>query len=148
MRYKIRVAVPDDENKIRDLFLEMLRTIHHTNNVDGYEDGYLDRFWAENEDLIYVAENSEVVAFLSIEVHHEQEAYAYFDDFSVTATYRGKGIGSELIKAAEAYAKKLNISSVFLHVEKTNQSAMRLYWRLGYLVYSDDGHRYLMKKNM
>ena len=50
MEYKIRTAVPADEEKIRELFLEMLRTIYHTDDVKGYEDGYLDRFWRENQD--------------------------------------------------------------------------------------------------
>ena len=29
MGYKIRTAVPADEGKIRELFLEMLQTIYH-----------------------------------------------------------------------------------------------------------------------
>jgi hypothetical protein len=36
MKYKIRTAVPTDEGKIRELFLEMLRTIYHTDDVKGY----------------------------------------------------------------------------------------------------------------
>ena len=43
MGYKIRTAVPADEGKIRELFLEMLRTIYHTDDVKGYGDGDLDR---------------------------------------------------------------------------------------------------------
>ncbi len=30
MEYRIRTAVPADEARIRELFLEMLRTIYHT----------------------------------------------------------------------------------------------------------------------
>ena len=33
MEYKIRTAVPEDEEKIRELFFEMLRTIYHTDDV-------------------------------------------------------------------------------------------------------------------
>ena len=71
MKYKIRTAVPTDEGKIRELFLEMLRTIYHTDDVKGYGDGDLDRFWREPPDRIYVAEDGQVVAFLSVEVHHD-----------------------------------------------------------------------------
>ena len=39
MNYRIRTAVPADEGKIRELFLEMLRTIYHTDDVKGYGDG-------------------------------------------------------------------------------------------------------------
>ena len=37
MEYRIRTAVPADERRIRELFLEMLRTIYHTNDLKGYE---------------------------------------------------------------------------------------------------------------
>ena len=39
MEYKIRTAVPADEEKIRELFLEMLRTIYQTDDVKGYGAG-------------------------------------------------------------------------------------------------------------
>ena len=71
MEYRIRTAVPADEGRIRELFLEMLRTIYHTDDVKGYGDGDLDRFWRETPDRIYVAEDGQVVAFLSVEVHHD-----------------------------------------------------------------------------
>ena len=148
MGYKIRTAVPADEGKIRELFLEMLRTIYHTDDVNGYEDGYLDRFWSENPDRIYVAEDGQVVAFLSVEVHHDPVDHIYLDDFSVTAAYRNKGIGSALIRAAEAYAEQIGSRAVILHVEKTNTSAMRFYERSGYAVFRDDGDRFLLKKDM
>ena len=148
MEYKIRTAVPADEEKIRELFLEMLRTIYHTDDVKGYEDGYLDRFWRENQDRIYVAEDSQVIAFLSVEVHHDPVDHIYLDDFSVTAACRGKGIGSALIHAAEAYAGQTGSQAVLLHVEKSNATAMRFYERSGYSVFRDDGDRFLLKKDM
>ena len=149
MKYKIRTAVPTDEGKIRELFLEMLRTIYHTDDVKGHGDGDLDRFWSESPNRIYVAEDhDEVIAFLSIEVHHEPEDYVYIDDFSVAEGYRNKGIGSELIGIAEAYAKEIGTGAVLLHVEKTNESATRLYERLGYSIYRDDGHRFLLKHDI
>ena len=148
MEYKIRTAVPTDEGKIRELFLEMLRTIYRTDDVKSYEDGYLDRFWRENQDRIYVAEDSQVIAFLSVEVHHDPVDHIYLDDFSVTAAYRNKGIGSALIRAAEAYAEQIGSRAVILHVEKTNTSAMRFYERSGYAVFRDDGDRFLLKKDM
>ena len=149
MNATIRTAVPKDEERIRELFLEMLRTIYHTADVKGYDDGYLDKYWSGGKDRIYVAEDhDEVIAFLSIEVHHEPEDYVYIDDFSVAEAYRNKGIGSELIGIAEAYAKEISTGAVLLHVEKTNESATRLYERLGYSIYRDDGHRFLLKHDI
>ena len=102
----------------------------------------------ERKDIIYVAEDDEVVAFLSIEIHHEPKDYIYLDDFIVTETYRNMGIGTKLIRSAEAYARKNRIETVLLHVEKTNIPAMNLYDRLGYSIYRDDRNRFLMKKDI
>ena len=148
MGYKIRTSVPADEGKIRELFLEMLRTIYHTDDVKGYGDGDLDRFWSESPDRIYVAEDGQVVAFLSVEVHHDPVDHIYLDDFSVMAAYRNKGIGSALVRAAEAFAQRIGSRAVLLHVEKTNTSAMRFYKRSGYAVFRDDGNRLLLKKDI
>ena len=147
-QYRIRQAVPADEKRIRELFQEMLRTIYHTPDAAGYEDGYLDRFWAGSGDRIYVAEDEEVVGFLSVEVHHEPVLYLYLDDFSVTEAYRNLGIGTALIRTAESFAAEEDVSAVLLHVEKTNGSGMRLYERLGYSVFRDDGNRLLLKKDI
>ena len=147
MNYKIRIAVPKDEQKIRELFIEMLQTIYNTKDVQGYEPGQLDRYWTCGEERILVAEDEEVVAYLSIEVHHEPDMdYIYLDDLSVTKAYRNLGIGSALIREAEIYARKIGIRDIVFHVEKSNTSAFRLYERLGYKVFRDDDSRYLMNK--
>ena len=148
MAYAIRKAVPEDEHRIRALFVEMLQTIYHTADVMGYEEGYLDKYWNNREDRIYVAEeNDTVIAFLSVEVYREPKEYIYLDDLSVTEPCRDKGIGTELIRTAESYAEAIGIPVIIFHVEKSNNSAFRLYKRLGYTIYQEDGSRYLMIKN-
>ena len=147
MNYSIRIVVPEDERKIRELFIEMLQTIYHTEDVQGYEPGCLDRYWVSGEERIFVAEDEDVVAYLSVEVHHEPDMdYIYLDDLSVTKAYRNLGIGSALIREAEIYARKIGIRDIVFHVEKSNTSAFRLYERLGYKVFRDDDSRYLMNK--
>ena len=148
MEYTIRPAVPEDEERIRELFMEMLRTIYRTEDVQGYEPGYLDKYWRGGEDRIFVAAAPSAVAFLSVEVYRGPEAYIYLDDLSVTAAYRGRGIGTSLIRRAEAYAEEIGIRRIVFHVEKSNASALRLYDRLGYTVHRDDGSRALMKKDL
>ena len=39
MTYSIRKAVQEDEQRIAGLFIEMLQTIYHTEDVKGYEPG-------------------------------------------------------------------------------------------------------------
>ena len=149
MKYRIRIAVPKDEQKIRELFMEMLQTIYHTEDVQGYEPGCLDRYWINGEEHIFVAEDEDVVAYLSVEVHHESDKdYIYLDDLSVTEKYRSQGIGSALIREAEKYAQEIEIPDIVFHVEKSNTEAFRLYERLGYKIFRDDGSRYLMNKSV
>ena len=149
MKYRIRIAVPEDEQKIRELFIEILQTIYHTEDVQGYEPGCLDRYWINGEEHIFVAEDEDVVAYLSVEVHHESDKdYIYLDDLSVTEKYRSQGIGSALIREAEKYAREIEIPDIVFHVEKSNTEAFRLYERLGYKIFRDDGSRYLMNKSV
>ncbi|MBQ3865161.1 MAG: GNAT family N-acetyltransferase [Clostridia bacterium] len=144
----IRTAVPKDADRINDLFREMLITVYGLQDPEGYTQETLDRFFSGEEGRIYVAEDRDVVAFLSIEVHHDPRDYLYLDDFSVTETYRNRGIGSELLRTAEAYAKEIGIPDILLHVEKSNFSAFRFYEKWGYAVFRDDETRYLMIKHL
>ena len=148
MKFVYRKAELSDSKRIAELFIEMLRTIYNTNDVDGYENGYLDKFFSESEDLIYVAElDKEVVAFLSIEVYKD-DGYVYLDDLSVTEKYRDKGIGTKLISLAEDYSKDIGVSAIVLHVEKTNVNAHKLYRKLGYMDNEDQENRMRMVKEL
>ena len=92
MEYTIRKADRNDEKRIGELFIEMLQTIYNTTDVNGYEDGDLDHYFEDNENVIFVAESdNEVIGFLSVEVHREDRDYLYLDDFSVSTDCRGKG---------------------------------------------------------
>lgn len=146
--YVIRKAEQADEDRINELFREMLCTIHKTEKEEGYEKGYLDKHWKNGEDRIYLAEeDDQTIAFLSVEVYRIPQEYVYLDDLSVTKAYRNKGIGTALIKRAEAYADEIGIQAILFHVEKANTDAFRLYQRLGYQICRDECKRYLMGKD-
>ena len=149
MNYTFRKAVKQDAGRINQLFIEMMQTIRGDKSVNGYPDGYLDKFFDSRDEWIAVAtDNDEIIAFLSIEVHHEDKEYIYLDDLSVTNRHRNNGIGTKLIKIAESYAGEINISTICFHVEKTNTNALRLYHRLGYKIHQDQTTRYLMIKHL
>ena len=145
-----RVATAGDEAAIRQLFVEMLRTIFHTQEVEGYPAGYVGRFFTGGEDEILVAEQAGmVVGFLSLESHREREPpFLYLDDFSVTAACRGQGIGSRLLDMAEEYAATLGLGEIHLHVERDNLGARRLYRRRGFGVLAEQGARLLLGKKL
>jgi len=149
MSWTLGKAEKKDSNRINQLFIEMLQTIYHTDQVTGYSDGDLDRFFDGRDEWISIAiDEDKIIAFLSIEVHHEEKEYIYLDDLSVTKQYRNKGIGTKLIRNAEAYANEISIHTICFHVEKSNTAAFRLYERLGYNIYEDQGNRYLMMKSI
>lgn len=145
-----RVATAGDEAAIRQLFVEMLRIIFHTQEVEGYPAGYVGRFFTGGEDEILVAEQAgAVVGFLSLESHREREPpFLYLDDFSVTAACRGQGIGSRLLDMAEEYAAALELGEIHLHVERDNLGARRLYQRRGFGVLAEQGARLLLGKKL
>lgn len=145
-----RVATAGDEAAIRRLFVEMLRSIFHTQEVEGYPVGYVGRFFTGGEDEILVAEQAgAVVGFLSLESHREGEPpFLYLDDFSVTAACRGQGIGSRLLDMAEEYAAALGLGEIHLHVERDNLGARRLYRRRGFGVLTEQGARLLLGKKL
>ena len=148
MDYIFRKAKSVDAIRIEELFVEMLKAIYHTDDVECYEAGYLDKFFLDKEDWICVAEyENDVVAFLSIEVHRDGD-YIYLDDLSVSGRCRNKGIGTELIHTAEKYAEEIGITKIVFHVEKANEDAYRLYLRLGYSEDVDEGSRIRMNKSV
>ena len=141
----IRVALPDDVPAVEALFAEMLRSIYPGQEPEPYEKGCLDKFFG-GADRIYIAEiNDYPAAYISVEVYDE---YIYLDDFCVSAKYRGKGLGTALVRTAEKYAEDKNAPAAVLHVEKSNEGAYRLYKRLGYEVCADEGSRLRMKKDL
>ena len=148
MDYILRKAKSIDAIRIEELFVEMLKAIYHTDDIEGYETGYLDKFFQGEEDWICVAEyENDVVAFLSIEVYRDED-YIYLDDLSVAEGCRNKGIGTTLIHAAEKYAEEIGITKIVFHVEKANEDAYRLYSRLGYSEDADEGSRIRMTKSV
>ncbi len=147
MDYTLRQAAPGDRPAIEALFLQMLQTIYQKQDVRGYEDGYLDRFFSGSGDVIFVAQaGQDTVAFLSVEHHREAVEYLYFDDFCVDAAHRGKGLGTALVAMAEQHAGQLGVKLLVLHVEKTNTAALRLYRRLGFVPDEEKGTRLRMLK--
>jgi GNAT superfamily N-acetyltransferase len=58
---------------------------------------------------------------------------AYFEDFIVIESRRGRGIGTAIMEAAEAMAHDLGLSRMTIGVGVENAGARRLYERLSYV---------------
>jgi len=151
MSILLRPARPEDKAAIEGLFLELLRSVYGREEVQGYEPGYLDKFFAGGDDAIVVAEEAgQVIAYLSMEEHREweQEPFLYLDDFCVAAPWRSQGIGGRLLDLAQDYARQLGLGQILLHVEKSNLAAQRLYRRRGFDLLEEQERRLLLRKSL
>lgn len=141
-----RKAVPSDIPAIEELFAEMLKSVGDYDETAGYESGYLDRFFTGSGNVIYAAEaEGRVIGYISVELH---DSFIYLDDLSVSERYRSCGIGSKLIALAEKHGGEMSALSAVLHVEKSNDGALRLYKRLGYTTVADEESRFRMEKQL
>ena len=118
----------------------------YTELEKGYEEGYLDTFYVDDNRAIFVAcDNDNVVGYLSVV---KKDKYLYLDDYCVTEKYRGLGIGSGLIKASEEFAKNSNLDEVRLHVQTANHESREFYSRRGYGFISEEEKRILLGKKV
>ncbi len=65
------------------------------------------------------------------------------DGIVVLSTYRGYGIGTELLKRLVVYASKDGYNMIRLDVINTNPSARKLYERFGFKVIREESYPYL-----
>ena len=63
------IQICDTSERI-ELFIEMLQTIYHTDDVKGYEDGYLDQFFSGGDNYILIAEDVIHLLFQRL-CHHD-----------------------------------------------------------------------------
>lgn len=67
---------------------------------------------------------------------------AFIDEIYLAPTYRGQGIGKQVLAFVENEARRLGVKALHLEVERHNQRARSLYRRLGF----SDQERFLLNK--
>lgn len=68
------------------------------------------------------------------------------DSVKVVKKYSNQGIGTQLMEKAIALAKKKNVDSVELVVNKNNQAAKKLYKKVGLSKAAKDYYRLILNK--
>ena len=66
------------------------------------------------------------------------------DEIYIVQDYRGRGIGTQVMKAVEAEARQLGLKKLYLEVERNNHRAKSLYLKLGF----EDFDRHLLNKRL
>lgn len=84
---------------------------------------------------VYGLRKGTVAAFKLLFLHHSSEDNdLYVEAVAVADSARGQGVGNQLFKALEGFAREKSISSLSLDVIGTNPKAQALYERLGFAV--------------
>ena len=153
-----RKSIKEDMPTINSLFIKMVEEINrkmvnegvepYTNLENGFEEDYLDSFYENKDNIIFVAEhNNKVIGFLSVN-NYKEDGYIYLDDYYIREEYRGKGIGSELMNMAISYAKEDHVDRIMTHVESANKSSIDFYKNRGFQTEEVQGHRLFIKKTL
>ncbi len=110
--------------------------------AEGYLEKAILKDCAEKDGKIFVAEdNNELVGFIWVHLGKEPkdlmyyepfQSFAYINDFMVTESYRGQGVGRDLITSVEEYAKQKGINQLKLHVVPKNDLAREVYQKMGF----------------
>ncbi len=96
-------------------------------------------------DYVKVAEdNGNVIGYVWFRVIDSSVGmFGRFEHIFVDKSWRGKGVGRMLMESAEDFFRKSGIKTVKLTVTTTNEDAMKLYEKLGYMT-----KRYKMEKDL
>jgi len=112
--------------------------------------------WGREGDIGFIALNSDNESIGSVTLRFFDESnkgYGFIDNktpelgMAILKEYRGRGIGTELIKAIIQEAKAKGIASISLSVDPNNL-AMRLYRRFGFTEVGTAGTSVTMKLNL
>jgi len=88
-------------------------------------------------------EDGRMAGFAIVEWKQEMAgAGAYLQTIEVRPEQRSRGIGSELLRRAEASVREAGASTLWLHVDAANSGGIRLYKAHGYVLYGREEHYY------
>ncbi len=135
---------------MRKCYIE-LQTVEHNHLPNFYADpessvdAYLEYLFNSievNSGKIYVADmDGEITGFVGVTLGEDDDPcvmihkFVYVTDLVVLEKYRKRGIGEQLIQAAEKYGKENGEEYISLHVTKGNPS-FNFYQKLGFKEYT------------
>jgi len=95
---------------------------------------YIGRLVEASNTATWIAElGGRIAGFAIVEwTPHAEGGTAYLVTIEVAPAARSRGAGSELLRLAEASAVKADARFLWLHVDETNATAIRLYQSRGY----------------
>lgn len=145
--YLIRPALESDFAEICQLYRQIYQT-HYQANPESYKippelpitrGAFIAMLEDANELFLSAESNQKVVGFLNASVEEDEGNHIYqpyirvsIDEVVVTPSCQNQGIGQALLRAAEDWAKSLDIKDLTAIVYQSNQSAMQLFKQSNY----------------
>lgn len=95
---------------------------------------YMQELLARKGSIAFVIEMRNGIAGFAIVSAHKKahQNYAYIETLEVLEEFRGRGLARKLLTRLEACARHSHASLMVLHVDCTNEHAIRLYVKCGY----------------
>lgn len=105
---------------------------------------YMRKLVNARDGATWIAEDNFVMAGFAIVgwAEHENDIAAYIETIEVLPEFRSRGMGAELLRRVEATARTASARTLWLHVDITNVSAIRLYKRHGFVARGSEEHFY------
>lgn len=149
MKIKIRKYLPTDKLDLKKCIIELKRYEGQFDADYLTDKRSVDKLFNEiingknQGGEIFVAEvEDKVVGFIALEIQTKNDELivkkikaVYVADVAVLAEYRNLGIGSQLLKTAQEFAKNNKIKYLKLIVYADNQKARQLYENMGFRDY-------------
>lgn len=121
--------------------------------IPGYEKSYSDKQFAEaaDEDHRDYIGNPDQIMYLAfakeqvvgrIVLRRNWNRYAYVEDIAVHRSYRGLGIGRQLIERAKLWAQTGGMPGIMLETQSNNVRACQFYERCGFIIGGFDSQLY------
>ena len=107
---------------------------------DDAQDGFFDGIWENFPHTIILAEE-EPVGYCCIS---EEGSVLWIRELVICPEQQGKGIGTSILNKFIESGRN-NRRSVQLNVMRSNSVAMRLYEKLGFRVYGENGTHYFLR---
>jgi len=133
----IREAKASDLLTIRNLILELIETMGDTVGIDIklITENFQNILSEANSHIMVAETNGVVVGFVSLTtrktiLHHGLSGL--IDEFIVAKSYRGKGVGRQLMSSTIEKSRQLGCCEVEVSTEKTNTKAREFYRQCGF----------------
>lgn len=91
--------------------------------------GYIDEFLGSDDAVIFIAQDEgKIIGFLTVMVFNKD---ASIEDVFIKEEYRHRGIGSQLMRKAIDWIRKVNATDINVHVVVGNEKAIDFYKKFG-----------------